>query len=458
MWSLLHDDTPAARAGVKSGDLIIAIDDSSTKHMSAGDAADLMRGQPGTSATLTLSRAGIPEPFDLTIEREEVSMHSVPYHTLFADSTGYVKLERFQQSASRELREALEDLQSRGMERLILDLQYNGGGYLPQAVEVADLFLGKDKLVVFHAGRAYKDTTRLLTKEDPVVAGEPLIVLVNEASASASEIVAGAIQDWDRGLILGMPTVGKGSVQQIVRIDEKAELKLTTGAYFTPSGRSIDKRMRKDSTVVGASDKSFHTLLRNRVVRGGGGITPDIEAEDLKPSRLYSQLAGGRTLNNRFFHFSRQYVADHPDISPDFRADADLLGEFREFVREEGFEYVSEAEARLDDLEKASEGEEFEKLEKSLLNLQKEIDSIEEGHWDDGSELIQWRLTFDILEKALGVRAAIAHQVAASPRVQRAREILSDPLVYEQWLEKTVIGGEQEETVAQDQGGEGLEQ
>ena len=216
--------------------------------------------------------------------------------------------------------------------------------------------------------------------------------------------------------------------------------------------------MRKDSTVVGASDKSFHTLLRNRVVRGGGGITPDIEAEDLKPSRLYSQLAGGRTLNNRFFHFSRQYVADHPDISPDFRADADLLGEFREFVREEGFEYVSEAEARLDDLEKASEGEEFEKLEKSLLNLQKEIDSIEEGHWDDGSELIQWRLTFDILEKALGVRAAIAHQVAASPRVQRAREILSDPLVYEQWLEKTVIGGEQEETVAQDQGGEGLEQ
>ena len=123
VWSLLHDDTPAARAGVKSGDLIIAIDDSSTRHLSAGDAADLMRGQPGTSATLTLSRAGIPEPFDLTIEREEVSMYSVPYHTLFADSTGYVKLERFQQSASRELREALEDLQSRGMERLILDLQ-----------------------------------------------------------------------------------------------------------------------------------------------------------------------------------------------------------------------------------------------------------------------------------------------------------------------------------------------
>ena len=458
VWSLLHDDTPAARAGVKSGDLIIAIDDSSTRHMSAGDAADLMRGQPGTSATLTLSRAGIPEPFDLTIEREEVSMHSVPYHTLFADSTGYVKLERFQQSASRELREALEDLQSRGMERLILDLQYNGGGYLPQAVEVADLFLAKDRLVVFHAGRAYKDTTRLLTKEDPVVADEPLIVLVNEASASASEIVAGAIQDWDRGLILGMPTVGKGSVQQIVRIDEKAELKLTTGAYFTPSGRSIDKRMRKDSTLVGAPDKRFQTLVRDRVVRGGGGITPDIEAEDLSPSRLYSQLAGGRTLNNRFFHFSRQYAADHPDISPDFRAGGDLLGEFRDFVGEHGFEYVSEAEARLDDLEKASEGEEFEKLEKSLQRLQQEIDKIEEGHWEEGSELFQWRLTFDILEKALGLRAAIAYQVEASPRVQRAREILSDHQVYEQWLEKSEIGGEQKETVAQDQGGEGLQQ
>ena len=458
VWSLLHGDTPAARAGVRSGDLIIAIDDSSTRHMSAGDAADMMRGQPGTSATLTLRRAGKPEPFDLTIVREEVSMHSVPYHTLFADFTGYVKLERFQQSASRELRTALEDLQSRGMERLILDLQYNGGGYLPQAVEVADLFLGKDKLVVFHAGRAYEDTTRLVTKEDPVVADEPLIVMVNEASASASEIVAGAIQDWDRGLILGMPTVGKGSVQQIVRIDEKAELKLTTGAYFTPSGRSIDKRMRKDSTVVGAPDKTFNTLERGRIVRGGGGITPDIEAEDLNPTRLYSQLAGGRTLNNRFFHFSRQYAAENPGLSPDFRADAALLRQFRDFVEERGFEYVSEAEDRLGDLEEASRGEEYEKLEKSLQRLKKEIDKIEERHWEISSELIRWRLTFDILEKALGLKAATAYQVEASPRVRRAREILSDSRGYAQWFAKTEIGGEAEETVAQDQSGEDLEQ
>ncbi len=457
VWSLLHDDTPAARSGVKSGDLIIAIEDSSTKHMSAGDAADLMRGKAGTATTLTLSRAGKPEPFDLTIMREEVSMHSVPYHTLFPDSTGYVKLERFQQSASRELRQALEDLQSRGMERLILDLQYNGGGYLPQAVEVADLFLDKDKLVVFHAGRAYQDTSRLTTREDPVVAHEALIVLVNEASASASEIVAGAIQDWDRGLVLGMPTVGKGSVQQIVRIDEKAELKLTTGAYFTPSGRSIDKRMRKDSTLVGATDQRFKTLLRGRIVRGGGGITPDIETEDLRPTRLYSQLAGGRSLNNRYFHFSRQYVAQNPELSPDFRADADLLRQFRDFVEEHDFDYVSEAEDRLDDLEEASQGEEYEKLEKSFQRLKKEIDKIEERHWDDSSELIQWRLTFDILEKAFGLKAATAYQVAASPRVQRARDILSDPQAYQQWFEKIEIGGDAKEAVAQDESTEELQ-
>ena len=162
------------------------------------------------------------------------------------------------------------------------------------------------------------------------------------------------------------------------------------------------------------------------------------------------------TTGSSIFHAGTWPVIQN--ISPDFRADGDLLGEFRDFVRENGFEYVSEAEARLDDLEKASEGEEFEKLEKSLQRLQKEIDKIEEGHWDEGSELIQWRLTFDILEKAIGLRAAIAYQVAASPRVQRAREILSDHQVYEQWLEKTEIGGEQDETVAQDQGGEGLQQ
>ena len=276
VWSLVHDQTPAALAGVKSGDLITAINNTSTKGMSAGVAADSMRGEPGTSVTLTLERADRPTSFDLTIERQEVQMNSVSLATLFPDDTAYIKLDSFQKGSSREMFNAILELEEQGMQRLIFDLRGNGGGYLEEAVQTADLFLPRDRLIVFTASRV--DTIRkYFTHEDAVLHDTPLIVLVNHQSASASEIVAGAIQDWDRGLVLGTTTVGKGSVQHIFEIDDRAELKLTMAAWHTPSGRSIDKRMRKDSTLVRGYDKEFKTLLLERIVRGGGGITPDIE-------------------------------------------------------------------------------------------------------------------------------------------------------------------------------------
>ncbi len=441
VWALLHENTPAARAGIKSGDLIVAIDDSTTKHMDVGDAADLMRGEPDTPVTLTLKRAGTPDVFKKVIIRKKVQMQSVSYQTLFPDSTGYIKLTGFQlKKSSKEVRQALLELKDQGMQRLIFDLRGNGGGYLQEAVKIADLFLPKDRVVVYTAGRAFQDTAWYKTEEDALIGDAPMIVLVDQGSASASEIVSGAIQDWDRGLILGMPTVGKGSVQQTISIADKAELKLTMAAYFTPSGRSIDKRMRKDSTLVGNLDKVYRTQTLGRIVHGGGGITPDIHMEGRESTSLYNQLRGWRTRDPKFFHFSRQQPAWYPDITPAFRADRKTLGKFRKFVQQKNFDYISEAEAHLEKLEEIAQKDDYKKIEKTVNKLKKDIDKIEEQHWKDNRELILWKLTYDLLEKSNGLKAAYAYDATVDPVLNRARSILTDPQAYEKWFLEAEIG------------------
>ena len=442
VWSLLHDQTPAARAGIRSGDLILAIDDSTTRYMSVGDAADLMRGEPGTAVVLTLARAGSADTVRKSIVRERVQVNSIAYHTLFPDSTGYLKLSGFQlRKSSTEVRQALVDLNARGLKRLIFDLRGNSGGYLHEAVKIADLLLPKDRLVVYTAGRAFPDTSWYRTEQGALLDEEaPLIIIVDQGSASASEIVAGAVQDWDRGLIMGMPTVGKGSVQQTWPIGDKAELKLTMAAYYTPSGRSIDKRMRKDSSLVEGAAGEYRTLTLGRIVRGGGGISPDIHLEGRKSTRLYNQLRGGRSLNSQFFHYARQQPHLIPDLSADFRVDDAHLRNFRKRASARGFEYVSEAEDYLNGLEKIAEKDDYSKLEKTVNRLRREIDKIEEQHWEDSEELIKWKLTFDILEKAKGMTAAHQFDVSVDPVVLRAREILSDSNAYEELYKHPEIG------------------
>ena len=450
VWRLVHDRTPAALAGVKSGDLITAINNTSTKGMSAGVAADSMRGTPGTSVTLTLERTGRPAPFDLTIERQEVQMNSVTLASLFPGYTGYIKLSSFQKGSSREVFNAIVELEEQGMERLIFDLRGNGGGYLEEAVRVADLFLPRNRLVVFTAGRAFEDTVRYETSENALLHDTPLIVLVNHQSASASEIVAGAIQDWDRGLVLGTTTVGKGSVQQIVHIDDRAELKLTMAAWHTPSGRSIDKRMRKDSTLVRGYDKEFKTLRLERIVRGGGGIVPDIEVSGRSGSRLYALLYGLYSLNNQFFYYAREHRLKYPELTPDFVVGPEDLAAFRAFAENRGFDYISELEAQAEELDKVAEEEESNQLAKSLSHLIDEIDSIEEKHWQENEELIAWRLTFDILEKAFGEPVAEAYNVTVDPQVLEAHRIIADPSEYQMWFNKEEIGAPEEDSIAQE--------
>jgi carboxyl-terminal processing protease len=460
VWSLLHNETPAARAGVKSGDLILAIDDSTTKGMDASDAAGLMRGPAGTDVVLTLARAGLEKPININVTREVVHINSVPYHVMFPDSTGYIKLQGFQHKSSQDVRQALAELLEQGMQRLIFDLRGNGGGYLTEAVQIADLLLPKDHLVVYTAGRAYADTTTYRTQETPMFGDGPLMILVDGSSASASEIVSGAIQDWDRGLVLGTPTVGKGSVQQTVSIGDRAELKLTMAAYFIPSGRSIDKRMRKDSTLVAMAEQEFHTKMLGRIVHGAGGITPDIDMKRRRTTSLYRQLEGWRTRDSRFFSFAREYSVTHPGLRSDFIADDETLDEFRRFADADGFEYKSDLEIRLGQLREELE-EECEApqahMETSLHQVAGDIEEIEETHWVDNEELIAWKMTFDIREKAFGIRQASAYDATVDPQVLRAREILHDDAAYQAWFQRVEIGGEPSEPMAATGGTEAVD-
>jgi len=460
VWSLLHNETPAARAGVKSGDLILAIDDSTTKGMDASDAAGLMRGPAGTDVVLTLARAGLEKPININVTREVVHINSVPYHVMFPDSTGYIKLQGFQHKSSQDVRQALAELLEQGMQRLIFDLRGNGGGYLTEAVQIADLLLPKDHLVVYTAGRAYADTTTYRTQETPMFGDGPLMILVDGSSASASEIVSGAIQDWDRGLVLGTPTVGKGSVQQTVSIGDRAELKLTMAAYFIPSGRSIDKRMRKDSTLVAMAEQEFHTKMLGRIVHGAGGITPDIDMKRRRTTSLYRQLEGWRTRDSRFFSFAREYSVTHPGLRSDFIADDETLDEFRRFADADGFEYKSDLEIRLGQLreELEEEGEAPQAhMETSLHQVAGDIEEIEETHWVDNEELIAWKMTFDIREKAFGIRQASAYDATVDPQVLRAREILHDDAAYQAWFQRVEIGGEPSEPMAATGGTEAVD-
>jgi carboxyl-terminal processing protease len=267
------DDTPAARAGIKSGDLVMKLDDKNVKGMSLDESVKLMRGKPGTSITLTIMREGRDKPFDVTLERAVIKVASVKSRML-EPGYGYVRLSQFQAHTAEDLLKAVSALKKQAggrLKGLVLDLRNNPGGVLNAAVAVSDAFL-KGGLIVYTEGRVKDSQLKFEASPDDVVEGTPMVVLVNAGSASASEIVAGALQDQKRALIMGRPTFGKGSVQTIIPISERTALKLTTAQYFTPSGRSIQAEGIKPdielATVKVAKSEDGDTRVREAELSG----------------------------------------------------------------------------------------------------------------------------------------------------------------------------------------------
>src|SRR5579872_3196936 len=330
--------TPAYRAGIRPGDIIVAVDGKSTDNMSTGDVADLLKGPKGTTVHITILREGAEKPLEFAVVRDEIPRYSVDLHFLIKPGIGYMHVSGFNETTEKEVGDALDQMGD--LKGLILDLRQNPGGLLSEGVGVADKFLRKGQLIVSHHGRSSPEKRYVATHGD---GGKeyPLVVLVNRGTASAAEIVAGAIQDHDRGLIVGETTFGKGLVQTVYPLDENTGLALTTAKYYTPSGRLI----QRDYTNVSLYDYYFerdsetNNNTANREVKltdsghtvyGGGGITPDVQIPPTKTNHFQDTLLQ----HYAFFNFAKHYMVSHHPTK-NFEVDDALMQEFRKFLDEE---------------------------------------------------------------------------------------------------------------------------
>ncbi len=328
---------------------VITIDSLSTAGFSTGDAAKYLRGTPGTQVKLLIERTGCSEPIEFVITRREIELKDVPYAGFVRPGVGYIKLAHFSRRAAEELDEALRDLKDGGMESLVLDLRGNPGGLLSSAVAVAQKFCAKGESVLAVRGR-YEEHDQVFTmREEPASGMVPLVVLIDGGSASASEIVAGAVQDLDRGVLIGEPTFGKGLVQSVVSFETGEALKLTTAKYFTPSGRLIQKVdyfSNHDGVVRGPVEVPKGYSTRNgRPVEGGGGVSPDLVVASPQPGPLGVEL----WRQGAFFDYVNEYRARHPLLTSEELSDSALV-EFRSWLDSIHFHYDLDGQAELDTL------------------------------------------------------------------------------------------------------------
>ncbi len=437
------EDTPAKRAGILAGDVITKIDGESTEDMTIEEASRRLRGKIGTQVTLEIQRPGVDEPITLTLTREEIVVKDVTFADFIDSGTVLIRLSGFTEKAPREMKEAILALKRRGkIERVILDLRGNPGGLLSSAVEVANIFLPPGELVVSTRGRNERES-KYFTKEMPLLPNVPLAVLVNQYSASASEIVSGAIQDLDRGIIVGTTTFGKGLVQKVFPIDKinQTYLKITTAKYYTPSGRLIQKEDYKKNheIFVDLSDsveynKKVNYYTKNgRVVHGGGGIVPDVTVEGEKLDRFIAAVRSRGYL----FRFTVDYLSRHPELKQQSHitvTDA-MLNDFAAYLKEQGFDFELPGEENLEKfLEIAGEKQYDEDIRDLVKVALQKLDAQKQNAVQAHAEQLKRQLEAEFAEKIGGSRARLATYYQYDNQLKKALQILKDLPEYNQIL------------------------
>ena len=376
--------SPAVRSGIGVGDEIVEIDGKTVKGINSSEASDRMKGKPGTTVAFkVIKMRGGPswapgDTVDIKVVRERIHLPDVEYAGMLNDTTGYILQTKFTEGVSAAVKERFLDLKSKGMKKFILDLRGNGGGLLVEAVSEVALFVPKGSIVVTSKGNSDRETQVLKTQTDPVDLNIPIVVLVNSSSASASEIVSGALQDLDRATIMGTRTFGKGLVQSIRPLPYSGQLKVTTAKYYTPSGRCVQaidySRRNEDGSVGHIPDSLTHEFktVGGRTVRDGGGITPDV----VIPSKEYGRLTYSVVMNLITDRYALEYYRKHESIPPvdEFHLTDEEYEDFVEFAADKEFDYRSSAKAMFDEMKKTlvteglAEGmaDELSALEKSL--------------------------------------------------------------------------------------------
>ena len=437
------DDTPAARKGVRAGDVIVKVDGKSTAGFSTRDASEIIRGKAGSNVTLTIRRLGQEEFLDYTLERAEIRIHDVAYAGMLDDDIAYIKLVKFSSRAGDEFQQELKELMKNDPSGLILDLRSNPGGLLKAAVQVSQSFLQPDDNIVSMRGRLPRSNREFTASKPPIAADVPLVVLINGGSASASEIVSGAVQDLDRGVILGQPTFGKGLVQTVYNLSHKTAVKVTTARYYTPSGRLIQKdRSDMDENEMGAdimmldsatevdTVQKFYTRS-GREVYGGGGISPDIVIEPKK----YPDVAVEMFRKDLFFGFVNQWFTNHERLDTVQISDS-MVDSFYTYMDEVDFHQSVDGAGSLDELRQIGDKDSLDESYYDLIDkLEQQLCDKNDQYDPDVREFIRQSLDREIASSLGGRVWRIRSTFDEDSLLSVATDILHDPARYKSLLQ-----------------------
>lgn len=436
-----QEDSPAIEAGVKGGDLILSIDGKDMKGKSTQEVSENLRGDAGTTFELTVKRAGVEHPLSFKITRRNIAMPPVPYYGMVADGIGYIYFERFVDGCSRDVRRAVVDLKEQGAKALVIDMRGNPGGPLSEAVEVTNLFVPRGQKVVYTKGKLASVNSEHYTKKEPLDVDIPVAVLVDGSTASSAEIVSGAWQDWDRAVIVGERTYGKGLVQMIREVPYHGSLKVTTSRYYIPSGRCIQaydyRHLNPDGSAKTLPDsltKAFKTA-GGREVRDGGGIKPDVViTPDSLPSIVYDIATSDVLLD-----YVNHYVQTHAAIAPagEFSlTDADYA-DFVKMVEGSDFTYKRRTEEMMKLLERTARFEgcyEGAKPEFEALAAKMKGGVAADLELPKNKEEIKSVLESDIVARYYFRRGVVQQQLKTDKDLKTALEILTDTERYESLL------------------------
>jgi carboxyl-terminal processing protease len=438
--SQVYKGFPADIAGIKAGDILKEVDGTSLKGLTSDKVSEKLKGNPGTPIRAIVERNG--KETEYSMKRERIAIPSVPYSGMLDEKTGYIRFTTFTQNCIEEVRSALIDLKKNNPEQIILDLRSNPGGLLTEAVEIVNLFVGPGNEVVSTKGKVKRFDEVFKTTKQPVDDKIPLAVIINRGSASASEIVAGAIQDLDRGVVIGQRSYGKGLVQITRPLSYNTELKVTTAKYYIPSGRCIqalDFSHPNEDGSVGIVPDSLISVFRTkngRSVKDGGGITPDVEVQ----SESLSQFAAELYLRNFIFDFATRYQWNHPEISPagEFRLTDKDYDDFRSLLVQRKFSYTTNTEVSFKELVETAKREKYYDLHKEQLErLEKDLShSLDDDlglFRDEITELIQ----DEIISRYYYEEGALAVSAQRDPQVLKALEVLRNRDQYSSILKGT---------------------
>ena len=434
-----YEGFPAQKSGLMAGDKILEVNNISVKGKSTEEVSKLLKGQPNTNVSILIERKYINEPFEVSFKREKVTVGSVPYFGLLENNIGYVKLRSFTRNCSNDLKNAILKLKEQSATSLILDLRGNPGGLLNESVKIANFFVNQGEEIVSTKGKIKSWEKVYTATNKPIDTEIPLVVLIDQSSASASEIVSGSLQDLDRAVIVGKRSFGKGLVQQTRKLSYNSQLKLTVAKYYIPSGRCIqalDYSNRNEDGSVGKIADSLSTEFRtknNRKVYDGGGITPDLVTESEVSSKILLSLFRERL----FFDYATEYRLKNENIisAKDFKINDEKFLDFKNFLSDKEYEYETDTEKAYKKLKKVAEEENyFESMKNNFDLLVTKIDDAKSDDLEKNKDFVKEILANEIVSRYYYQKGRIQSSLNYDKDILEAITVLSDSTKYKQIL------------------------